>query len=205
MRDPTLGRRERKKLATRRALGEAAIRLALERGLEDIRVEDIADAADVSPRTFNNYFSSKYEAICSLGLDRADRIGDAVRKRTGTGSLWDAIRLAVLGEYRDASAVPDPSSLDRLRLLLTSPPLQGNYLAVTAATQHALAEAIAERTGADLEHDMGPEILAGAVVAATQVALRRWSIAQPPVALQPLVEQALAELQATLSERWGAA
>ncbi|HEY5017289.1 MAG TPA: helix-turn-helix domain-containing protein, partial [Streptosporangiaceae bacterium] len=59
------GLRERKKLATRQALGAAAMRLAIERGLENVLVEDIAAAADVSPRTFNNYFASKYEAICA--------------------------------------------------------------------------------------------------------------------------------------------
>ena len=62
------GLRERKKLATRQALGTAAMQLAVERGLENVLVEDIAAAADVSPRTFNNYFASKYEAISALAL-----------------------------------------------------------------------------------------------------------------------------------------
>src|SRR5580698_6176379 len=62
------GLRERKKVATRKALGMAAMRLAVERGLEHVLVEDIAEAAGVSARTFNNYFASKYEAICALGF-----------------------------------------------------------------------------------------------------------------------------------------
>ena len=62
------GLRERKKVATRHALGVAAMRLAIERGLENVLVEDIAEAAGVSTRTFNNYFASKYEAICALAL-----------------------------------------------------------------------------------------------------------------------------------------
>ncbi len=60
------GLRERKKLAVRRALSSAAIRLAAERGLENVTIEDITAEADVSVRTFGNYFSSKYEAICAL-------------------------------------------------------------------------------------------------------------------------------------------
>jgi AcrR family transcriptional regulator len=73
-----LGLRERKKLATREAIGGAAFRLAVQRGLENVTVEDIAAAANVSPRTFNNYFSSKPEAISALGIDRAVRIGAAL-------------------------------------------------------------------------------------------------------------------------------
>ena len=50
----------------------------------------------------------------------------------------------------------------------------------------ALAEAIAARTGTDLEQDMYPRILAGAVIAAAQVAVRRWAAADPPVPLEQL-------------------
>ena len=46
---------------------------------------------EVSPRTFNNYFASKYEAICALALDRSYRIGEALRARPAGESLWDAI------------------------------------------------------------------------------------------------------------------
>ncbi len=90
------GLRERKKLATRKALGMAAMRLAVQRGLDNVLIDDIAAEAGVSPRTFSNYFSSKYEAICALAMDRSRQIGAALRARPAGEPLWDAITHAVL-------------------------------------------------------------------------------------------------------------
>src|SRR5215469_14662241 len=93
--DAGAGLRERKKVATRHALGVAAMRLAIERGLDNVLVEDIAESAGVSARTFNNYFASKHEAICALGFDRAMRIGAALRERPFSEPIWTAITNAV--------------------------------------------------------------------------------------------------------------
>jgi AcrR family transcriptional regulator len=79
---PPPGLRERKKQATRKALREAALRLALERGRDDVRVDDIAEAAGVSPRTYNNYFSSREQAI-AVTAEREARVAAAVAGRPG--------------------------------------------------------------------------------------------------------------------------
>lgn len=58
-----LGLRERKRLATRHAIQSAALQAVREQGLDGATVDEIARIADVSPRTFFNYFSSKEDAI----------------------------------------------------------------------------------------------------------------------------------------------
>jgi AcrR family transcriptional regulator len=193
------GLRERKKLAVRRALGSAAVRLAVERGLENVTIEDITAEADVSVRTFGNYFSSKYEAICALGADRARRIGAELLARPAREPLWEALVNAVLAHYEGADRAPDGEWLAGLKLVLTAPAIRGEYLKVTSEMQQALAEAIATRTRTDPGQDMYPQILAGAVTAAAQVAVRRWFAADPPVPLGPLLRHALDQLATACS------
>jgi len=95
-------------MATRQEIGSVAFGLAVERGLENITVEEIATAANVSPRTFNNYFSSKLEAISALGIDRAVRIGATLCERPAPEPLWNAITAAVREHYDElASAFAD--------------------------------------------------------------------------------------------------
>jgi AcrR family transcriptional regulator len=193
------GLRERKKMATRQEIGSVAFRLAVERGLEHITVEEIAMAANVSPRTFNNYFSSKREAISALGIDRAVRIGATLCERPASEPLWDAITAAVLEHY-DAAPSPQGQWKEGMRRVLLSPAMRGEYLKTNAAMQRALAEAIAERTGLDADRDMFPVVLAGAVTTASQIAVRRWFDADPPVELRPLVREALGELMSAFAD-----
>ncbi|WP_295122669.1 TetR family transcriptional regulator [uncultured Leifsonia sp.] len=61
--DGELGLRERKRIATRRAIQLAALELASERGFDKVTIDEISHAANVSPRTFFNYFPSKESAI----------------------------------------------------------------------------------------------------------------------------------------------
>src|SRR4029450_11519761 len=94
--------RERKKARTRRALVEAALRLFAERGFEATTVADIADAADVSPRTFFTYFPAKEDVLFADAQDRIDRLQDALAKRAPDESFLDALRRAA----RDILADP---------------------------------------------------------------------------------------------------
>jgi AcrR family transcriptional regulator len=188
------GLRERKKIATRHALGMAAMRLAVERGLDNVLVEDIADAAGVSTRTFNNYFGSKYEAICALGFDRAMRMGAALRERPADEGLWDAITSAVISVYGLADQAPDGEWMAGVRLATSTPALRGEYLKVQWMTQYSLAEAIAIRAGGGLAGSMFPRILAASVTGAVQAAMERWVHADPPTPLAPLIKRALREL-----------
>ncbi|MFE2917912.1 TetR family transcriptional regulator [Kitasatospora indigofera] len=198
--DAPEGLRERKKLATRQALSWAALRLAQEHGLENVRIDDIAAEAGVSPRTFNNYFSSKYEAIVSRSTDRIRRAAGALRARPADEPLWEALEQVVLADFEEADRSPDPAWTAGVRLLLAEPALQAEMVKAGAAAGGDFAAAVAARTGTDAGTDLYPGLVAAAVQAAQQAAADRWLRADPPVPLLPLVREALRLLAAGLPD-----
>jgi AcrR family transcriptional regulator len=84
------GLRERKRIATRKAIQRAVLELALERGLERVTIEEISKVADISPRTFFNYFVSKEAAIVGDSPDFID--GEALQHFVDGGPNGDLIR-----------------------------------------------------------------------------------------------------------------
>ncbi|MFG2915424.1 TetR family transcriptional regulator [Kitasatospora sp. NPDC048298] len=194
------GLRERKKAATREALGWAALRLAVERGLENVRVEDIAAAAGVSPRTYNNYFSSKAEAIVSRHRDRILRAAEALRGRPAEEPLWEALTHSLVAPYVGAPEGPDPRWTAAVRLLLREPALQAELIRGGAAVRTELAAAVAARTGTDAGRDLYPKLVASAALSALQVANEHYLTADPVVPFQPLFTEALRQLAAGLPD-----
>ncbi|MFF5296238.1 TetR/AcrR family transcriptional regulator [Paractinoplanes globisporus] len=163
------GLRARKKQATRAALQAAALRLALERGPGNVRVEDIAEAAGVSPRTYNNYFSSREQAIVAgITADRAEQVAAAVVGSPAATGLGDAVVTAVVGLYADPGDRPRAAML----MVATSPALRACYADTVTSIEGPLAEAIAERCpGVD---PLTAQVLSAAVGAAARVGLRQW-------------------------------
>ena len=163
------GLRERKKEATRAALSAAALRLALERGPDNVRVDDIAAAAGVSPRTYNNYFSSREQAItAAITARRASRTAAGVAGRPARVGLAESVIDAVCDQYADGGD-DDPAAL---LMIISTPALRTCYLDTVATIEDALADGIAQR-----HPDLDPrtaEVLAAAVGAATRLALRNW-------------------------------
>ena len=192
------GLRERKKQQTREALSWAALRLAVERGLGNVLVEDIAAEAGVSPRTYNNYFSSKAEAITWRHLDRARRSADLLRARPPGEPLWESITCAVVAQADGERASPEPEWIAGVRLMLSEPELQGEFLRAGAAAERECAIVIAERTGGAADRALDPRLVAAAIGAAIRVANEQWLRAEPPVPLAPLLRDALTQIAAGL-------
>lgn len=170
-----MGLREKKKRETVEALRAAALQLALDHGPENVRVDDIATAAGVSPRTYNNYFSSREQAIVSaVTAERELRVATAVVARPARVRLSDAVIDAVVDQYADSAGLAP----DVLLMITTSPALQSTYAESVAMAGDALAEAIMERTGGT--DRLTAQVLAASVGAAAKLALINWLGGPPP-------------------------
>jgi AcrR family transcriptional regulator len=191
------GLRERKKRETRDALSLALIRLSVERGWDNVTVQDVAAAANVSERTFRNYFATKADAIASRHLDRMLRVAADLRARPAGEPLWDAITHAVTTQFAGGQP-PSRQWPDGVRLMLTEPEVERGFLQANATAQRELAAAIAERTGTDAARDLYPALVATSVGAAVGTAMELWLRADPPVPIETLIREALGQLRAGL-------
>jgi AcrR family transcriptional regulator len=187
--DAVVGRRERKKLATREALQRAALELVAERGLDRVTIEDISDAADVSGRTFFNYFSSKEEAVAAPDPSRSDRLRDALVERPAGEDPVSALRAVLLGEISEVIAKQAEWVL-RAKVVADNPSLLSLWVARFSEAERAVAEAIAERMGQSVDDDIYPRLLAAVALSAWRSAVTRWNGLGGAEPLDGLVEQA---------------
>ncbi|MCW2909373.1 MAG: putative tetR-family transcriptional regulator [Actinomycetia bacterium] len=200
--EPRASLRERKKLATRRSLRRHALDLVAQRGFMHVTVEDIAEAADVSPRTFFNYFPSKEAALFGADPERVAALREGVLHQAPGEPALDALRQVLVAEARkvtselgDLGGEPQ-EMLRRMKVVRADPHLRAAQSAHMANIESALAEALAERLGKDPARDPYPALLAsiaGAVIRATTVFWASTGGAEPLDQLTDRAFQALAD------------
>ena len=187
-----VGLRERKKAATRQALHEAAVRLAIAHGADKITVEAVADEAGVSRRTFSNYFASKEEALLHGDHQRiAVLIGMIAARPAGEGP-WQALTEAAREFYRQVGEL-DPAWVAQTRMLRSQPALLAQQLNTFAAVERELAAAVAARSDQPDPSGVRARLTAATFMTSLRVALHIWLDAPADTSLPDLVDRALAE------------
>lgn len=191
------GLRERKKQATRRALSQAAMDLALERGVEGVTAEAIAEAADVSTRTFHNYFATKEAAIIAVIADRVQDLVDELRSRPAAENIWDSLREVLID-----SVARDPKARDsffgQLTLIHNNIGLLHEHLGAIDDMRMQFAAVVADRTGSDADRDLYPHLQAAAAAQCVKVATDVWWQQGRDSDLAALINDAFRQLQAGL-------
>lgn len=191
MPDPTPGLRERKKLRTRAAIQREALRLFSEKGYEATTVEEIAEAVEISPSTFFNYFPSKEDVVWQDDLDPL--ILDALSRQPRDVGPIAAMRNAIVEVL--ASVPPEAERLvrERTRLIAREEALRAAMLNQFASLSDQLAELVAARTGRPAS-DFEVRNLAGALLGVMMAALL--AVGKDPEAdLMKLVQDGMTHLE----------
>ncbi|WP_329430700.1 TetR/AcrR family transcriptional regulator [Streptosporangium sp. NBC_01495] len=193
----TAGLRERKKAETRQAVHEAALRLTAEHGLEHVTVEAIADAANISRRTFSNYFASKEDALLYGDEQRIRLLVERIRTRPAEESAWRALHGAVRDSYGEVGG-PEREWAIRARLAKRHPSLLARQLASHANLERELAQVIAERGDCGDDGDDGaatrPRVMAAAFLVAMRIATHMWTDEQESRPLVEIMDDVLDEM-----------
>ena len=200
--EPGTSLRERKKLATRRGIRRVALDLIAERGFSHVTVEDIAAAADVSPRTFFNYFPSKEAVLFGADPRRAEELHARLVQDLPGHSALDVVRVVLVDQARHvaeelAELGGDPTRWVRqMKAAQSDPQLRAAQAAHMAQVESGFASALAERLGTDPSRDPYPLLLASAATGVLRATLSFWAASGGVAPLEQLTDaayQALAD------------
>lgn len=162
----------RKQQLVRSAILDAAIDLFAEKGFDQTTVEEIAQAAGVSRRSFFRYFSSKNDLMGENMVLYANALREAVAAFPRTYSPFEVIRDTVLQVARAAAATPRARKI--MQIAAVSPAAREAQLSRRAEVEDCVAEAFAQRSRKRSKDNMTPRVLAGVTMLLVDVTLRSW-------------------------------
>lgn len=191
--------RERTRRAVHQEIARTAMALFVERGFEDTTIEQIAEHAGISRRSFFRYFATKEDVVLGELVERGRIVASALAERPVDEPPWEAIRAALL-ELRDAIAATEVDDLEIGRMLYGTPTLRARHLEKQLAWQELLVPILTERMRATGPHGgVDPELAAAAVVvgalACLDVASARWVRDDGATPLERLYDDAVAAIR----------
>jgi AcrR family transcriptional regulator len=168
---PTIGApglRERKKAKTRAAIQDQAMRLFREQGYDGTTVEQIAEAAEVSPSTFFRYFGTKEDVVAYDALDPL--VMAAWRSQPADVKPIEAMRKAMWDVFASMDQGDVDEMMDRGRLLFGQPELRQAAIGELVRTGRMVADELAARLGRPTD-DFEVRVFAGATLGAIMAVL----------------------------------
>lgn len=189
---PQLGLRERKKLRTRIAIRRATYRLIAEQGYEATTVEQIAEAAEVSPSTVFRYFPAKEDIVLTDEYDRA--LAAALRARPAGEPPLESVRQVLTGTLAAFLATGEQELRQRTRLMVEVPAIRVRMAESMAGTAKELAGVLAARSGRAPD-DLAVRVFVAAVLGALREATLYWGEHGQKGDLVAMIDEALDTLE----------
>jgi AcrR family transcriptional regulator len=190
---PPTSLRERKKDRTRRTLQAEALRLFTAKGFQATTIEEIAAAAEVAPRTFFRYFSSKEEVV--FWSEHQPMLAGHVAARPADEPAVDALRRGLVGGLASFYEQDRERLLERSKLACRTPALQPRWRQQQADLAAGMALILAHRLGVHAD-DLEVRAMAAAVAAALFVAIEEWQAHDGQQDLGALIDRALGSVLA---------
>lgn len=186
------GLRERKKVRTRRSIQDAALRLFAEQGYDATTVDQIAEAADISPSTFFRYFPTKEDTVFADEYDPL--LVAAIESQPADATPIEAVRGALRTTFAAIFEADKDTLLQRMQLTLRTPALRSRAFDNTRQAEELLAEAVAVRTGRPAS-DLTVRMLTAAAVAVMMQALEAWVDGDGENNLPAMMDHGLGQLE----------
>lgn len=183
------GRRERKRRQTRERIEQAAMTLFLERGFEATTIEEITEAADVSKRSFFDYFPSKEEVVFAWQDSFADRLMAAIAARPADESAVKTVEEALMATVM-ASA--DERAMALGELIHCTPALKARDQLKYAKLEQKLTEALIARKDGAPEMQARMRMLSTIVIGALRVGGELWQERAPDFSMEDVSMEAFA-------------
>jgi AcrR family transcriptional regulator len=192
------GLRERKKARTREAIIDAALDLFARKGFDATTIEDIAAAADVSPRTFFRYFDSKVDLVMAHNEAHGDKVAPLVVARPASEGPLEALRQVM--QQMLLELLVDPSVVREFQVMMGAPTLRKLAREHFYEEEAELVSAFAARLGTD-DADLTANVMAGAAASAIWAVIERWLAEGGDVErLPPMIDEAFTLLERGFSE-----
>jgi AcrR family transcriptional regulator len=183
------GLTERTRERTRREIADAAGQLFIEKGYAATTVKDIAEAADVSSRTFFRYFPSKEDVVTALASSTMDTTLDLLSQHDKGDSLLSALKVVLHATLERVAEDPEPARKFQF-LLRDTPELRGRWLEEQRRNRDRLAAALAPWF-TKRSNPMAAQLAAGAALLALDVAVLEWANHDSSADPTRLLDQAL--------------
>jgi AcrR family transcriptional regulator len=163
----TPGLRERKRLRTRLTIARAALELFDRQGFDDTTIPQIAEAADVSPRTVSSYFPNKEDLAFPDSQEAIESLDSRLRERRPGETTADALRDWVRTWTREEAGNVEERRAQR-RVIAGDDRLRAYQQRFTLQAQRAIAESIARDLGVSAD-DLEPRLAAAATIASLEL------------------------------------
>ena len=194
----TQNRWQRRRDRTRNALTTAALELFRTRGYDATTVEQIADAADVAPRTFFHHFASKEEVLFGGHEERRKDVISTLEERLDAVPVWEAISSAMMTVV-DAFEADTAFFRERAKLYAREPGLRAAVLSINDKLVNDIAEVVAAKLGCR-PGDLTPRLIATLANGAMRSAIDSWVSSRANADLRAMAVEALRIARPALRE-----